>query len=293
MKFQRRPGFTLVEVLVVIGVISILISLLLPAVQNAREAARRISCRNKLKQIGIALHSYHDTFHALPQGTLVGPETNLKFRSWSVAILPFLEKRAIFEQAESEYGSNVGFPRHKHFATVLPDFSCPSDPRLHQPLNAKHSGVGPVAGTSYLGCSGKDHTTEDGMLYADSSVRFSDVADGLSNTIMVGERPPSADQRFGWWYGGAGQDFRGSLDAHIGMAETNVFLPYADCEPGPYYLENGDFYDRCATFHMWSPHGSGTHVLLADASVRMLGVADPAILIAIGTRHGHEHSRPF
>ena len=113
---KERSGFTLVELLVVIAIIGILVGLLLPAVQAAREAARRMSCSNNFKQIGLALHNYHSAFKQFPMqmgGTYVdgssGPSaTQNGFRlSWIPAILPFIEQQAIWEQISNPYGFNA------------------------------------------------------------------------------------------------------------------------------------------------------------------------------------------
>jgi len=280
-RWQRYRGFTLVEVLVTIGIISLLMALLLPAVQAAREAARRTQCGNNLRQIGIALHLYHDTFQTLPAGT--DGET---WRPWPVAVLPYIEQAPVSRGAEAAYKGGTVFVTHEHLDFVVPQYVCPSDPRTKQartPVGRDFD----VALLSYLGCTGTNHQRNDGVLYGDSQVSFSDIIDGLSNTLLVGERPPSADLRFGWWYGGVGQDRSGSLDAHIGTAEINVLYPR--CEPGPYYLGKGSFYNDCDVFHFWSPHGTGTWTLFADGSTSFLSdEIDHQVLESIGTRAGRE-----
>ena len=128
MGAQRRIGFTLVELLVVIAIIGILIALLLPAVQAAREAARRMQCSNNLKQIGLALHNYHSAFDSLPQGSggvTYKPEYKV-MATWGAAILPFLEQQALFDL----FNFNVDM-RHadntQAVTTPVPTYMCPSD----------------------------------------------------------------------------------------------------------------------------------------------------------------------
>jgi prepilin-type processing-associated H-X9-DG protein len=286
----RRPALTLIEVLVAIGVISILISLLLPAVQQAREAARRAQCQSNLKMIGLALHMYHDTHGVLPSGTWLGPLERPSFRTWMVAILPYIERDAEYRHAELSFDTGVVFTSHPLFSSVIPTFTCPSDGRTSQ---AQHSpDIDRPAGlTSYLGCAGTSHLSSDGLLYGASALPFSSVTDGLSNTILVAERPPSFENRFGWWYGGVGQDGRGSLDAHLGVAELNFF--YRGCGTGPHFMKRGSFSDACSALHFWSPHGDGANILLADGAVRMLTPPGNDVIQALGTRNGGEVAGDF
>src|SRR5439155_997426 len=124
-----------------------------------------------------------------------------------------------------------------------------------------------VALTSYLGVSGTDWQSHDGVLFHGSVVRLIDISDGTSNTVAVGERPPSFDFRYGWWYGGAGQRGSGSLDSHLGTREINWSVGSA-CPQTPNHFRAGRIDDPCAHFHFWSLHENGAHFLLADGSVR-------------------------
>jgi prepilin-type N-terminal cleavage/methylation domain-containing protein len=229
---NRRRAFTLIELLVVIAIIAILIGLLLPAVQKIRTAAERMRCVNNLKQIGLALHSYHDQNGTLPPA-LYEPGTTLKpmkypWVSWLTRILPFIEQPAMYArmQTDSANQQNPWYPTpHYGLDKVMQTYKCPSDPREY--VAEQGEGLS-VAFTAYLGVNGRNLRTLDGVLYWDSQVRFLDITDGTSNTLMVGERPPSTDFVFGWWYAGSGQDDTlygrntGSSDVDLGAAELNL-----------------------------------------------------------------------
>jgi prepilin-type N-terminal cleavage/methylation domain-containing protein/prepilin-type processing-associated H-X9-DG protein len=214
-RFRARRGFTLVELLVVIAIIGILIALLLPAVQAAREAARRSQCTNNLKQLGLALHSFHDIHRAFPPGVKQGGSDPTALREagwgWGALILPHLEESALYEQmnvAKDSLDIMLQDPtRRPLIKTRLDVFLCPSD-GLVPPFNNERNFVpadkygageeGYAASASYIGVVGTRwvNNTEAvvqrmdayGMLFASSRVRLNQVTDGTSNTLFVGER---------------------------------------------------------------------------------------------------------
>ncbi|MCY2991463.1 MAG: DUF1559 domain-containing protein [Planctomycetota bacterium] len=291
--FLRRKGFTLVELLVVIFIIGILVSLLLPAVQAARESSRRCSCCNHLNQIGVAAHMHHNTYGHLPAGwsgyNSGGQPLSLGDPGWGWAarVLPFIEQSNVeknlidFEKAVIDSANDAA--RLYHLST----FRCPSDSGQDRFLNLdEETGTGSFefATANYVGVWGTTggadgiHTCaalpagqsclSDGCFFHNSRVRFADILDGLSQTFMVGERSSRRD--FSTWVGSE---------------------PANDCAPGrivgtAIYSPN---WPQSHTHDFSSEHPSGTHFLLADGSVRLVPeTIDIAVYRALVTRSGSE-----
>ena len=143
--------------------------------------------------------------------------------------------------------------------------------------------------TCYLGVNGTDYTKKDGILYQDSQTRPRDVTDGLSNTLLIGERPPGPDFWYSWWYAGYGQFGSGSPDMLLGCSELNDGATNAEgCPPGPYEFGPGDQEDQCHVFHNWSFHPGGANFAMADGSVRLISYDAKDIMPAIATRSSGE-----
>jgi prepilin-type N-terminal cleavage/methylation domain-containing protein len=291
MRGRSRLGVTLVELLVVIAIIGVLLGLLLPAVQRVRDAALKIGCANNLRQFGLALHGYHDATGSLPPGvTSDKPGEPYQRMSWLTRLLPHLEQEPLWQQTQQAYrGQPSPFvhPPHPGLDTVVRIFTCPSDAQSQGPRDT-HSNRR-VALTDYVGVLGTDLASKDGVLFVDSHVRLTDILDGTSATLMAGERPPSADAWYGWWYAGVGQAGTGAPDMLLGARELNLGGTYVwFCPPGPYHFRPGQAGEQCDVFHFWSLHFGGSHFLFADGAVRFLNYSADAVLPALATRAGSE-----
>lgn len=199
---KRSRGFTLIELLVVIAIIAILVSLLLPAVQQAREAARRTQCKNNLKQLGLALHSYHDVFRMFPPGYTcrnvsrtdpISAETGPGY-AWSFALMPYIEQKNLYEAIDTNL--NAAEPQNLAVAQTITmtTFLCPSDP-APETFDVTDGGgsVLTLPGSNYPGIFGYGSVTmspgnSTGVFFRNSSIRIRDITDGTSNTICIGER---------------------------------------------------------------------------------------------------------
>ncbi|MEW4453198.1 DUF1559 domain-containing protein [Bremerella sp. JC817] len=303
---NSRRGFTLVELLVVIAIIGVLIALLLPAVQQAREAARRMSCQNNLKQLGLALHNYHDTNKCLPYGW-----NNLE-ASWHAAILPQMELNNLFETLIWQEGGdgnwNSGSANEAACATYIDGYRCPS---MAIPKAVDNNGIeGRVPG-SYL-CvassqalgntnsnvsSGEVHLgmyKQDGVMYGLSSTRFADVVDGLSNTVAIGETYTDPDEArdgnaMDHWYIGAPQT--GGWNAtDTGQNSGTEFCEVA----GSMNVVMNAALDPSisgvvAQLAFGSYHPGGAQFVLCDGSVRFVPqTIDFNTYRALGSRNGRE-----
>ncbi|MCI0682948.1 MAG: DUF1559 domain-containing protein [Gemmataceae bacterium] len=282
----HRRGLTLLELVVVLAIIGTVVAILLPAIHSVRASADSTVCQNNLRQIGIAMANYHAMHRVLPPGTS-SEKSRYPFLSWQSYTLPYLEANDTWKDIEVAFGKDQNFlrvPPHTYRQKPFRLYACPSDGRV-QMLSTRLKSQ-PIALTSYLGVQGIDYLKRGGALYLDSAVRLLDIRDGTSNTILIGERPPSADEEMGWQYGGWGQLMTGTLDAVLGANEINAFSP--QCSAGPYRFGLGSFSNQCDAFHFWSPHRGGAHFLLADSSVRFMSYQGFALISSMATIAGDD-----
>ena len=294
---KKRPGFTLVELLVVIAIIGVLVALLLPAVQSAREAARRSSCSNNLKQYGIALHNYHDTMNMMPPGGIDwGRNPQI---GWQVRIFPFAEQGAVFDKLNMSGGVDVlsqDIGNGVQARSFAPKYAfCPSD-------NSERVHGGVHAQTSYSGSMGSHGTPSEGgdceewqtfalvkdpghgntYTVADISGPFGRIAngcklaqvtDGLSNTIFVGEILSMCHDHKGdalWGYNGMGNAHASTVVPINNM--TTCYKSEADAT-GKGGVTNPACWNPNNWNYSWgfrSRHPGGAQFLFGDGSVKLL-----------------------
>ena len=311
-KFRRPPrgGFTLIELLVVIAIIAVLIALLLPAVQAAREAARRVSCVNNLKQIGLALHNYNDAHRTFPPGYTSAwrPDTGDAGTAeddlgpgwgWGSMILPHMEQAGLYNAIN--FNLTLTYPENltAQLLQVGP-YLCPSDstpskvPVRDQANTTTVYNVSPgnYVGMYGLGEIGAAPGRGNGMFYRNSRVSFADLGDGSSQTLAIGER--SHNLSYVTWTGRAvggwlfkTSSFEGGTDSFAADPEEAFTMIL-----GPVGLENGPRTPNHPRAHVedyWSRHTGGVNFLMADGSVHFLkNSIAPTVYQALGTRAGGE-----
>jgi len=282
MSTNKAKGFTLVELLVVIAIIGVLIALLLPAVQQAREAARRIQCTNHLKQLGLAMHNYHDTFGSLPYGQFNGQQEedtseNPNRATWFIASLPFVEQSAMYDNVKGLMATSAANTWPEEIRnTVIEGFVCPSDPNGGKVGNDGFQGnyLGNAMHDMMVRAIASDPSRMSGLFYVKSSVGLKDITDGTSNTLMFGEirQSPQTECTIGNYWNGWGMESMFSTVFSVnspapdfvpdGTAVTN---PWRDTFAQP---ENGDNTMTC--YSLRSAHPGGVMTTRADGSVTFI-----------------------
>jgi prepilin-type N-terminal cleavage/methylation domain-containing protein len=295
-----QSGFTLVELLVVIAIIGILVGLLLPAVQAAREAARRMQCSNNVRQIGLALHNYESTHKKFPPGWIANVSAGEPGWGWATALMPYMEQTNVYQRLDLNV--EIIAPQNMPLIqTVIPTYICPSDPtptvfQIAEAHDHDHDHlVGAmyfdeddhdephnvddgeklfaIAKSNYVGVFGTGEVHEspynsDGAFWGNSRVRMQDFVDGTSNTFVIGER---------------GSRLGGSL-WHGVIPEANA--AFARIVGSTDHVPNSPVghFDDFSSFH-----ATGANFIMGDCSVRLIpDTIDETVYRALATRQGAE-----
>lgn len=298
---RRRSAFSLVELLVVVAIIGVLVALLLPAVQSAREAARRSKCASNLRQLGLALHGSVDARRRFPAGYVADtaspgrdPETfdAAPGTGWGLAIATFLEEARLFERYDAAAGVSAAANRGV-VAERVSLFLCPSSTGPREPFlatdaaNAPHASGARLGRTDYVANAGHDDPWDtapraswdgvaNGPLYRNSRTRPADVRDGLSKTVFVGEHSQALSQKAwagvvpgAWCQPTDGQRLLGAVPEHAAALVLSHSGPAAN-EAGVIHVPN-DPAGHCD--QMFSEHPSGANAVFGDGSVRLIEAA--------------------
>jgi prepilin-type N-terminal cleavage/methylation domain-containing protein/prepilin-type processing-associated H-X9-DG protein len=307
-KREHRRAFTLIELLVVIGIIAILIALLLPAVQKAREAANRVVCQNNLRQIGLALHMYHDNMGYFPPGYIwrpgmpgsdafmcpnqLGDSTDTAPGwGWAALLLPYLEQDNLRRQVDLNVpAEDSRFDSVR--TTVLSVYVCPTDRAagVYTIISDLGTPMGESATNSYAACYGSGtHITQEpdrgnGLFFRNSRIRLADITDGSSNTLAIGERAALLT-RTPW----CGAPCEGTIHITPGAPTASTSVADSPCQPlaqtGSHSLN--DRFSEPDNF--FTPHPGAGQFLFGDGSVRRLQIQiDLAVFQALATRNGGE-----
>jgi len=311
LSHKHRQAFTLIELLVVIAIIAILIGLLLPAVQKVRAAAARMECQNNLKQLGLAVHAYHDVYKAFPPNLSpnnFGYDINGKSWSWISRILPYIEQGNLY--TKGSLGNSFDFATNTNnlptfnsdlgigvWNAQIPGLLCPADDSSTQPRTDRaNTGGYPCGSTNYRGVSGSNWAwgswtyTDPNSAYSNNGLdsgngifyrsdwnrklRLTSITDGTSNTFMIGEDIPKINQHCGW------------PNANYANGTCCIPLNNAMKSGDPGWNNPGDWPN---VYSFRSYHTGGGNFCLADGSVRFISDSiDLNLYRALATVQGGE-----
>lgn len=304
MRRKSNRGFTLIELLVVIAIIAVLIALLLPAVQQAREAARRTQCKNNMKQLGLAMHNYHDRCNVFPYGEMNACCFHQR-DTWMQQILPTIDQANLYTAYQADTSAWVMDVTPTVRDRSVSAFQCPSDPSspAKGASGGNRSGGDGFQG-NYVMCIGKTQTYQadnGGLFYWQSKNGMNSVTDGTSNTIMGSEVMirGASNTNSGWgegggyWGGGEGGGFgfttqyppNSTVTDQVYQCKSNNW-PNAPCQNMGVYTTQ--------RILARSYHVGGVHALMADGAVRFISNnIDTTVFQNLGTRNGGEVVNDF
>lgn len=275
---RRRRAFTLVELLVVIAIIAILMSMLLPAIQQARESARMVNCRNNLLQLSLSLSNYETSFRVLPPGCVepnsdpVENTANGYRIGWIVQLLPMMEQANLFSMVDFNIGASAGF-RPAVGPVQISILQCPSD--------VGSQSVGTLSHANYAACFGGTDAAisseNNGLMYLNSSIGFRQIRDGTSNTLMLGEKiTPAGVEDLGWIFGTAATLRHTAVGINAGWDVKHHFSPDVDPAKRPSLTSTSGFS---------SQHAGGMNAATADGAVIFLNQSiDQTVFSYLGNR---------
>lgn len=297
----NRPGFSLLELVVVVAILGVLVGVLMSAVQAARGAASRAQCQSNLRQLALAaMNQESSTQHFPPKYLHIRIPGTTKLREsypWPAQLLPQLEQSALWTDMVSRMRVDPPYrnPPHTGLATVVKAFVCPSDSRLNAPIRDDEGNT--AAYCSYVGIYGDRVDMKDnrsrfeklGIISSSVGTRISEVTDGLSQTILFSESPPPGRWLLGTWYLGE-LPFHELWTARPCRKHISIDVRYdtsSFCR-GPFLFAPGRLENLCDTLHLWSLHSGGANFAFADGSVRYLPYSAVDVLPALATRAGGE-----
>ena len=289
-----RSGFSMVELMTAMAICSLLVAFLLPAIQHAREQARIAQCKNNLRNLGMACHNFQETFGYFPRDTIrprgttpIGGEPPGSIWEW---------ESGSYEPWHREIMSFIEQPQARG-QDSLPILGCPTDPR------GIDYTVPEYGFTWYVGVYSNSSSFNDGVIVDDSELASKqtisprDIGDGMSQTILMTERPPSSDGELGWWDSRCCSE--DNLSPIVGRNKPYQSGLRGSCQ-SPAYFNYNDYRDNCSFNSIWSNHRLGANFCMADGSVRTFSyqvakqkVGSATLLEALASRSGNEYVQDY
>jgi prepilin-type processing-associated H-X9-DG protein len=284
---KRRFAFTVIELLVCIGIVCVLTAMLFPAIAAARSSARKSYCSIRLRELALATTVYESANKRIP------PNLTSVYNQWQFHLLPHLEHQSIYSGIVSEVDI---YPQSAYAWMTIPSFQCPENADSEFPMR-QYVTYFLVGKSDYVGIVGTTSELSDGVFPAygkgvggvkSKGVKYSDVLDGLSNTLLFGERPPSKEGTVGSWLRGLTH-----MNATVAVFDQGPFPIGQGTEPmmgcGEQKFQLGDLSNPCSASHNWSLHAGGAHFAMVDGAVSFFSYSvEERVLRALATRSGGE-----